>query len=548
VRILFLARHFTYFRNFESVLEALAASGHAVHLAVERQNAALDGSQLAESMAARFSNVTCGEAPVRPAEDDWAWTATQLRLGLDYLRYLHPIFDTASTLRARARERTPGVFVRTCDAASSTLLRRAVGAAARGVERAVPEDPAIRTYLQEKRPDVLLITPLVDLGSSQIDYLRAARALRIPTAVCVWSWDHLSSKALIRECPDRLFVWNDTQKNEAVTLHAVPSDRVVVTGAQCFDRWFISEPSRDRETFCESLGLPSEKPLVMYACSALISGSPVEAALVARWISALRSSRHERLRTAGVLVRPHPSRLKEWENVDLSGLGPVAVWGDNPLTERSRADYFDSLYHSAAVVGLNTSVFIEAAIVSRRVYSVLLPEYQDNQTGTVHFDYLTKVGGGLVHVGRGLDEHLEQLNAGLTASTACPHTSFVRAFVRPHGVDVPATPIFTRQVESLAALRADEHRAPVLLPVWRYLAGLARRARSAPRLEALAYSAREAESRRQLRLARDEKARSVADRKHAEHVRSTDQHRDREMRRAAKAAAREARLAGKRIS
>ena len=65
----------------------------------------------------------------------------------------------------------------------------------------------------------MLLTPLIDLGSSQIDYLRAARELGVPTALCVWSWDHLSSKALIRECPERVFVWNETQKREAVELH-----------------------------------------------------------------------------------------------------------------------------------------------------------------------------------------------------------------------------------------------------------------------------------------------------------------------------------------
>ena len=31
-------------------------------------------------------------------------------------------------------------------------------------------------------------------------------------AVLVWSWDHLSSKAIIRDVVDGLFVWNDAQK------------------------------------------------------------------------------------------------------------------------------------------------------------------------------------------------------------------------------------------------------------------------------------------------------------------------------------------------
>jgi len=36
VKLLFIARHFTYFRNYESVIAALAARGHRIHLAAER--------------------------------------------------------------------------------------------------------------------------------------------------------------------------------------------------------------------------------------------------------------------------------------------------------------------------------------------------------------------------------------------------------------------------------------------------------------------------------------------------------------------------------
>ena len=62
------------------------------------------------------------------------------------------------------------------------------------------------------------MTPLIGLvACSQIDLLRSAIRRGIPTAVMVWSWDHLSSKALIRDVPDALFVWNDVQKREAMT-------------------------------------------------------------------------------------------------------------------------------------------------------------------------------------------------------------------------------------------------------------------------------------------------------------------------------------------
>ena len=37
MRVLFIARHYTYFRNYESVIAMLATRGHTLHLAAERQ-------------------------------------------------------------------------------------------------------------------------------------------------------------------------------------------------------------------------------------------------------------------------------------------------------------------------------------------------------------------------------------------------------------------------------------------------------------------------------------------------------------------------------
>src|SRR5678809_875466 len=57
-----------------------------------------------------YPNITYGEAPPRAADDD-AWVANHLRLGLDYLRYQHRIFDQAQTLRVRSLDRTPAIFL-----------------------------------------------------------------------------------------------------------------------------------------------------------------------------------------------------------------------------------------------------------------------------------------------------------------------------------------------------------------------------------------------------------------------------------------------------
>jgi hypothetical protein len=454
MRILFIARHYTYFRNYDAALRKLAADGHRIHLAVEK-DAAIGGRHAVDALARKHPGITVGMVP-EATVDVWSQVARRLRLAFDYLRYLDPFYDTAPLRRVRARNRTPRILITLADPplVGGPTWRRWFGRWLHAVDAAVPPPQTIVDYVREQQPDVVLITPLVDLGSQQIDYLRAARLLGIPTALAVWSWDHLSSKAYLREYPDRVLVWNPTQRREAIDVHHVPADRVVVTGAQCFDHWFTRTPSRTREAFCAQLGLPVDRPIVLYVCTGLILGSPPEPPFVEEWLRALRASADPRLATAGVLIRPHPSQTATWEGVDLSAYGPVALWGGNPIDESSRADYFDSLYHSAAVVGLNTSAFIEAGIVGRQVLAILPPRFHDNQEGTVHFRYLMQIGGGLLRVSRNLEDHTAQLSEALRRepSSEHPHREFLESFVRPAGLGVAATPAFVQAVEELGTV------------------------------------------------------------------------------------------------
>jgi hypothetical protein len=177
-------------------------------------------------------------------------------------------------------------------------------------------------------------------------------------------------------------------------------------------------------------------------------------------VSALRQSNDPVVRSCNILVRPHPQRLDEWAGGEpVEGRGAV---GSNPVDDAGRADYFDSLYHSAAVVGINTSALVEAAIVDRPVYTITLPEYHDNQEGTYHFHHLMTVGDGCLRVARTMGEHVEQLGQGLRGERAS-NAAFVERFIRPHGAAVASTDVFVRTVEELAAAAPPR---PVAVPVW----------------------------------------------------------------------------------
>ncbi|MGE3401314.1 MAG: hypothetical protein AB7K63_01925 [Vicinamibacterales bacterium] len=466
MNILFVARTCAYFRNYDLALRELAARGHSVHLAVAKGDS-FGGREAVETLVRECPGITFGELPDRGGEP-WADFARRLRLGLDYLRYLEPFYDDAPLRRNRARERTPRLLVALAELGRGRRWQQRVRRWLHAVDLAVPVSPVLEEYLRQRQPDAVLITPMVELGSPQVDLLRAAKRLGIPTALPVFSWDHLATKALLREYPERLFVWNETQRREAVTVHGVPPDRVVVTGAQCFDHWFGRTPSRTREAFCAQLGLPADRPIILYACTGFVMGSPPEPPFIREWLQRVRGSADPAVAGASVLVRPHPSEMAAWEGFDLGDAGPLAFWGGNPIDRQSRDDYFDSLYHCAAVVGINTSAFIEAGIVGRDVLAIVPGRtFHDTQDGSRHFRYLLESGGGLLQVSRDFDTHLAQLSRALSRRSTGehPHRAFLESFVRPAGVERPATPTFVAAVEQLrgTAVAAGDLPRPGLI-------------------------------------------------------------------------------------
>jgi hypothetical protein len=308
---------------------------------------------------------------------------------------------------------------------------------------------------------------VIEFASSQVEYLKAARALGIRTGICVASWDNLTSKGLLRFVPERVFVWNETQRREAVELHWMPADRVVATGAARFDEWFDARPARSRDDFMREVGLDPARPCLLYLCSSVFV-APDEVESVSRWIDAVRRSPDERLRTAGVLVRPHPKRLEPWREADLSGFGNATVWPRDPhllAGADAPAGLYDSIAHSAAVVGVNTSAMLEAAIVGKSVYTLVSADFA--QEDTIHFHYLLHENGGFLHVAGTQEEHLDQLARGLGREDTEGERAraFVESFLRPGGPSRTATELYADAVEGLSRLPADAHDSNTALRV-----------------------------------------------------------------------------------
>ena len=219
MRILFSMRHTGALRNFASTLRELAQRNHRVHLVFAKQDKEGDTRLLRELTS--DPRITAAEIERKMPWRFWLGLARGARYSVDYMRYLTPEYDGVTSLTARARAKAPP-FMRWLVERSwfrtrpgHRLLRHALLA----VERAIPIDRGCLDLVTTRRPDVVLVTPLVDIGSDQVDFVKAARRLGVRSALPVLSWDNLTNKGLIRVQPDKVFVWNEAQKREAVDLH-----------------------------------------------------------------------------------------------------------------------------------------------------------------------------------------------------------------------------------------------------------------------------------------------------------------------------------------
>ena len=231
LRILFSLLHSGYLRHYGEPIRILASRGHTVHIALSRPEKDPGDDLLVEALAAELPNVSYAIAPARRYTDGWRRLAWLVRGLMDLSRYGDPRYSDATALKARMRKKvtlrvetsrmdpfTKRATLALVDRLAATQdldeARRHMRLFAR-IEEAIPPSRRITRYLKQFGPDVVLASPVVEIASAQIEILKSAEELGIPTGVCIASWDNLTNKGLIRLKPDRVVVWNDIQRTSS---------------------------------------------------------------------------------------------------------------------------------------------------------------------------------------------------------------------------------------------------------------------------------------------------------------------------------------------
>ena len=116
-------------------------------------------------------------------------------------------------------------------------------------------------------PDLIFATTIYAVDDVRL--LRAATRRGIPTIGMIKSWDNLTCKDAILVPPNTLIVHNDVVKEEAVTLHGYPRDKIVVVGVPQFDWYADAQFPYDKQEFFSRLRLDPNKKLITYTAAGL---------------------------------------------------------------------------------------------------------------------------------------------------------------------------------------------------------------------------------------------------------------------------------------
>ena len=274
---------------------------------------------------------------------------------------VRPAAATGSRLRAVSRSRATRTRSKLADARQALRAARLAGAAARSgalrppralVKRAlelaetlVPSERYYELFIRSHAPDVVLITPLIDFGSYQTDYVKSAHRLGIPVAFLPFSWDNLTNRGLVRIAPDRVLVWNEHQKREAVDVSRRPGRSHRRDGCAAVRR-FLRDAAVDdagrvlRARRARSVAAVSAVPV-------LVAFRRAGRSRIRARVGAARCARDPSVGDCGILVRPHPANAEPWEGVDLAAISRTRPCGPSRRRCKPIPALYDSLYHCA---------------------------------------------------------------------------------------------------------------------------------------------------------------------------------------------------------
>jgi len=265
--------------------------------------------------------------------------------------------------------------------------------------------------------------------------LRHAKKLKIKTATTVKSWDVLTTKFFTRVLADKIFVFNEYNKKEAIEIGDYKPEKIQVVGFPQFDIYVKEGTFLPREEFFKEIGASLQKKLILYSSPGNWK-NPYDHEVLLGLHKAIEDGRIKE--PVQILVRFHPKYPSYSEYLkglphfildrpgiylagdthrSLEGAGdPVFYW---TFQDKDIIHLANSIYHSALTINTESTMTLDAAALDKPIiligydgfqkldyWSSIARKYNRN-----HYRYVVETGGA--RLANNLDELVDYINAYL---------------------------------------------------------------------------------------------------------------------------------------
>ena len=290
--------------------------------------------------------------------------------------------EQSSTVRVMARRGYGNVLVRLVPVArllgrvfGESRVNRALGVVSGWLVPARLYADVFRRH----QPDLVVVTRVLNY-SADYPVLRQARHRGVPVVALCASWDNLTSKGFFQFGVDRLVVWNEVLRHEALSLFQFPADDVFVGGIPRFDDYFRAETCRTRLEFFQTAGLDPSRRLITYATGHAQLGWPYQQRTpepdIVRFLATGIDSGAFGV-PCQLLVRLHPQAkaedYREFEHhplVRIYAPGRPSAFVDRDLSAEENRLLAETMRYSDVVVNIASTITIDAAAVDTPVICV----------------------------------------------------------------------------------------------------------------------------------------------------------------------------------
>lgn len=277
----------------------------------------------------------------------------------------------------------------------------------------IPDNYGKELFLKYK-PDLLFAPNMFSPEDSRL--LRHAKKLKIKTLTSVKSWDVLTTKAFTRMRADKILVFNQHNRKEAITIGDYKPEQIALTGFPQFDIYRRKEVILPREDFFKKIGADIQKKLILYTCSGDWK-APYDYEVLLGLFQAMREGKI--IEPVQVLVRFHPkysSKIERAEHLPdvlldrpgiylsedkeqcLEGTEQVFDWA---FTNEDIAHLANSLFHTVLVINTESTMTLEAAAFDKPVIMIGYDGFQEldywhsviRKYDQEHFQNILKTGG-----------------------------------------------------------------------------------------------------------------------------------------------------------